>query len=46
MKKFPIFDYLCDKQSYCNGVLDFFPVNNFVHRMVNTTSDMLKVLKC
>ena len=23
----------CDKQDYCNRVLDFFPVNNFVHRM-------------
>ena len=24
--------YLCDKQGYCNRVLDFFHANNFVHR--------------
>ena len=28
--------YPCDKQGYCNRVLDFFPVNKFRHR--NTTS--------
>ena len=30
---FSIFDvYHCDKQGYCNRVLDFFLVNNFGHR--------------
>ena len=24
--------YPCDKQGFCNRVLDFFPVNKFVHR--------------
>ena len=28
------FFYSCDQQGYCNRVLDFFPVNNFVHRIV------------
>ena len=23
--------YLCDKQGYCNRVLDFFPVSSFRH---------------
>ena len=33
---FPDVDfYPCDKQGYCNRVLGFFPVNNYVHRMVN-----------
>ena len=25
----------CDKQVYCNRVQDFFPVKNFVHRMIS-----------
>ena len=43
--------YSCDKQGYCNRVLDFSPVNNLVHRMVNLigivriTSDILNSLK-
>ena len=24
----------CNKQGYCNLVLDFFPLNNFAHRSV------------
>ena len=31
-------DYPCNKQGYCNRVLDFFPVNNFVHRMTEIWS--------
>ena len=28
-----LFLYPCDKQGCCNCVLDFFSVNNFVHRV-------------
>ena len=31
--------YQCDKQEYCNQEIDFFPVNNFVHRTFTSRSE-------
>ena len=36
--------YPCDKQGYCNRVLDFFPVNKFV-RSSRGSSDKLDFLQ-
>ena len=36
-----IFDYACDRQGYRDRVLDFFLVNNFLHRMVKIRNGKL-----
>ena len=34
--------YLCNKQGYCNRVLDVSPVINLVHRMINIRNGKFK----